>query len=479
MLVPNAGSDVREDLRVLDPALFSDDEVDEAAVRAEMAELQRRQEDLARRLKPKPLAVFAHGLATPAATRPLAPDTVFSFLDTIPKRTPVAADYTVPATPLALDKVYLPETAIAQALSVARVLCATTLLAKVTPPSFSPPKYPNWCVCGIVVAKHDPKPTAKGSDKFIKISLWDYSHTVDLNLFGAAFKRFNRLAVGDAIAVLNPDVWAYKPPGGTARTFNLLLRRDTNCVLELGHAKHLGRCPETKRDNTRCNAPIHAGKALVCDFHAERKYKRARLQRMEFNSTPGMFAPRDHHGNQQLAYLDKHGRGQLLQDGAVRASQSDGNLVHFSSASAGRAFFSDEYLNPQAVANLDAKRRGVEAARKERQLRERLSRFKGGHQLRPPLTEQDEAERAQVAHTAFNPHALEGIGFDPTNRSATARKHNTKAVEAVAAIQKLLQQARDSLTKVLTRERKASKRPADSDSDSEIEITGAPPNLYA
>lgn len=197
---------------------------------------------------------------------------------------------------------YLEKSVLDQRLVNVKILRATKLLAKVFPPKFEEPKYINWCLSGIIMHKSEPKITANNS-KYMALRIGLFAQTVDLMLFGDAFKKYWKLQCGDVVVVLNPTV------KGIGKSFSLSLRDNLETIIEVGTLKNYARCSAKTSQGERCKFIVDSLKNELCSYHEESKFKQR--SRMELQGSIKPKAPRDRNGNLSQMYFSKESQKPL------------------------------------------------------------------------------------------------------------------------------------------------------------------------
>ncbi|ODQ77125.1 hypothetical protein BABINDRAFT_42162 [Babjeviella inositovora NRRL Y-12698] len=364
----------------------------------------------------------------------LTRDRVFSFFDTALETITLTVSEKDKYSGAQLSQRFLAAAQVDELMTGKKCMRLDKLLAKVAPPLFQPPQYTNWVLFAIVTAKSEPKHAAENKGKYMRLTLSDFYSTVELMLFGKAFDKFWKTLVGNVVAILNPDIWPYKRTDSGYKLFNLSIKDDLNCLIEIGRARDFGTCPSVKRDGAVCAAPINRAKELHCHFHVELSFRKTTGKRMEFNSAVSMFGPGSTVNgtrHQDQVYMGgnatKGFKGKLVTDPyAPKVDKYDGNMMYFSNRHAGKAFFDDEYQNPKILGDMAAMRRTRKDATDEVALRRKLAKIKGGSSLVNSLEEDEQTREAKskVAQTAFNPHVLNKIGFNPTRRLYESANHH-------------------------------------------------------
>ena len=194
-----------------------------------------------------------------------------------------------------LRRRYLEVKDLRRLLQNVKVLRVAKLLAKIIPPKYEEPTYPNWCFVGLIAHKSEPK-TASNGKKYMALRIGNFSHTVDLFLFGDAFQKFWKLSCGDVIAVLNPTVKKY------GQGFNLSLLDGIDNILEIGSLKFYGHCSASNKQGEACKFVVDLLKNDLCSFHEEKKFKQG--SRMELQGSVKPKAPIDKMGQRSQAFVN-------------------------------------------------------------------------------------------------------------------------------------------------------------------------------
>jgi minichromosome maintenance protein 10 len=343
-----------------------------------------------------------------------------------------------------LSKRYFKEAEILEMTKEIKILRLGKLFAKVTPPDFDEPPYANWCVVGIICEKSSPQMSnsAKGrSDRYFILKLGDFKYSVDVHIWGSDnVEKYNKLRVGDIIAVLNAGVFIKHGGGMSAggvggvetKTFGLNIRHG-ECILEIGKSKNFGYCKSTVRSTgVRCKNFIDVSKGSFCSYHAEAQINKTAGTRMEFQGSFRMNAY-NKNGVKQSMFLGKPDKGrkgmnvEILNDGsAPRTDHVSRQRTHFSSDAKHRAFFNDDHVGDD---DLKKRRKQAKLERdkndllKEKELIDKLSgKFNEGSKLRNLLPAEAMngsamKDKRELLKAAFTPEMLNNIGFDPTSRS--------------------------------------------------------------
>lgn len=354
-----------------------------------------------------------------------------------------------------LSERYIDEKLVEKAFHDKKVLRVDKLFAKVYPPEFKEPEYPNWVVVGIITKKDEPKLTNNQSaiakqKKYLKLTISNFILEISLMLFGDAFDKYWKLQVGDVIGILNPHISPWKNPAtGQYKSFNLTLSTDYDAIIEIGKSKNFGICKAfRKNSHTQCGIPVDRSKTDYCEYHQNLSLKRITANRLELGglaTSGGLNKLKNTNSKQILMNLnyksnDNKSFGIQIYDNPHAArfnAESDLNSgkVYFSNINAKRAFFDDDYVNPDTLNNIEAKRKRLKNKKKELELMQRLLNISGGESLRAIVNhssqhqEKDKNENendkeqqlqskknSQILQTAFTTDTLNNLGFDPTRK---------------------------------------------------------------
>ncbi|KAL6950798.1 hypothetical protein ACO0QE_000079 [Hanseniaspora vineae] len=272
---------------------------------------------------------------------------------------------------------YLPKEVLNEILADKKILRLPKLYAKVRPPNFQEPDYANWVCCGILSQKSEVKVTSglNRSSKYFSVTLTDFTFQIKVLIFGDKnVKKYYNLSIGDVIGVLNPSVWPWSDDreNGVARSFNLSVKSEgLNTIIEIGKAKDFGLCPiRNYKTKEPCNTPINLAVEDRCEFHREKQISKGNSKRIELNGVnTALRGPR----NKELIRLSN---GQYVTSKKeVKLPDKFATLKSkhkFSSVNAAKAFYDDDYVNPDTFKNLGNKRRRVEDYNNEKKLRAKL-----------------------------------------------------------------------------------------------------------
>ncbi|GMG36507.1 unnamed protein product [Ambrosiozyma monospora] len=240
------------------------------------------------------------------------------------------------------------------------------LLSRVTPPDFVSPldKYANFVVFGVVCGKSDAKMTGSGSgfgsgfgsgnkfgsgggnggrsgdavlgdnndddegetatankrnntkpntkskskskSKYMTIQITNFQQQLPVTLLSHAFHKYWKLQQGTVIGILNPSIYAFPDKSG----FAITVSNDSDCILELGHARDFGFCKAITKSGKRCSVPVELRRCDLCDFHAELQFKRTASKRAELDGGGvRLFDPVGRDGRKQAMFVGGGGSG--------------------------------------------------------------------------------------------------------------------------------------------------------------------------
>jgi minichromosome maintenance protein 10 len=409
--------------------------------------------------KPDPSGGFAAGLERAGGRGDQGPELAtrqFEFTDIPPALDiDLAESDRDEVSGFRLRKRYIQPQALQALLADKKVLRIEKLLAKVCPPAFHEPAYANWCLVGLVLEKLEPiasklslasdaaanfikeKPaietTKTKSNKYIKISVGNFAHSVRVMLFGAAVDRWWKLRVGDVVCILNPNVnrWQHKTKTG----FNLALNTAVDCILEIGLCRDFGKCGF----ETGCNTMIDTSQGTLCGYHQDLHFRKYASKRMELNGSVLARRPDDRANDRRPPSF-------------VPYSQANERTKTFAAAPGiDRA----QYTDPQELARRNKAARvaaRVAALAKRGSLRD-PGGIRGGNRHGDP--------DPKAVHP-FTSATLKNIGYDPVPRKSAHQSRN---------VQQLLRAITSQInTRLLRREPKKRAAPVDYSSDSSLEI---------
>ncbi|CUM62546.1 uncharacterized protein PRCAT00000098001 [Priceomyces carsonii] len=315
-----------------------------------------------------------------------------------------------------LRKRYLKEEALKSLLKHVRLLKVEKLLAKVSPPRYDDPDYENWAFLGFIVHKSDPK-QGKDGKKFLKVSVGNFSQTVDVMFFGKAFEKNWKLKEGDLVAILNPQINKFTPP---YKGFNLRICDDLDSILEIGSIKHFGYCSAMNLSNIKCNKPINTSKSLMCVYHLEMRYRKQQSSRMELSGSVQMKSPRRGQKKQSM-YLNKDGKGGFID---FKTINEDSKVYTLDGIPIDRS----KYHSPSILQNLQQKRRKLKDQACNKLLEKQLSLLSGNSTVRKlGLVKSTAPKESECVTRAFTPSTLNKLGFNPIAQASGQDKRHKKS----------------------------------------------------
>lgn len=322
---------------------------------------------------------------------------------------------------------YYEEPELEKRLRKVKILRAPKLLAKVYAPNFEEPSYINWCLAGIVMHKSEPKTTSTNS-KYLALRVGLFSQTVDVYLFGDAFKKFWKTQCGDVIVILNPTIKKY------GKGFNLSLKDDLDCLIEIGTLKHYNKCSATTHLGERCKYVVDSLKNELCSFHEESKFKQR--SRMELQGSVKAKAPRDKNGSVGQMYIGKNSY-MLLYVAYESAGMVEKDVVYVG----GEQFDESKYDRPvieSAAAKLRKKRANQSL---QLQLLTRSTPARVGELQKLGIVSEDistDGYKLNLLHMqAFNRGFVKGIGYDPIAEVNPSSTSNLKIHNRSGALEEL------------------------------------------
>lgn len=320
-----------------------------------------------------------------------------------------------------LSRRYLERSVLDQHLGNVKILRATKLLAKVFPPKFEEPKYINWCLVGIIMHKSEPKITSNNS-KYMALRIGLFAHTVDVMLFGDAFKKYWKLQCGDVIVVLNPTVKSI------GQRFNLSLREDLETIIEVGTLKYYSRCSSKTAQGERCKFIVDSLKNELCSYHEESKFKQR--SRMELQGSVKPKAPKDKNGNLSQMYFSKDSQKPLYV-GYESSGIHEKDVVY----AGGEQFDELKYDRP-VIESASAKLRKQKANQKLRlQLLMRAVPARVEELQKLGIVDQVSAEKQEngentklqsIRLQAFHREFIKSLGYDPVAATMSSTESKTK-----------------------------------------------------
>lgn len=359
---------------------------------------------------------------------------------------------------LEIDRRYVDKQLLQENFQDKTVLRIDKLYAVVHPPDFDDPKYVNWVVVGIIVDKE--QGTSAKNSRYLKLTLSNFVIDITILLFDRALAKYYKLKQGDLVGVLNPLISPFKT------SFSLILSSDDNSIIEIGRLKNYGHCKAVKKNGTACNLPIDLSKTEYCEYHQNLSLKKIYSNRLELAGVKTNNGPKTN----SSSIINSNGM-------VVRNSQETLNIgsIYFSNPHSKKAFFDDEYVNPNRLNNLDSKRKKLDSQKKESVLKQKLSNFKGGESLRQLDEVKKPLGNEELLKAAYNSQQLVELGFD--SHESTGDSKST--VEELNRIRKAKKKYLGA-SKVRKPEKEA-KRPGNrvlakgaesSDSDLEIDFGG-------
>ena len=345
---------------------------------------------------------------------------------------------------------YIPQEQLDKTLHEIKILRLPKLFSKIRPPKFVEPQYSNWAVVGIISKKTDIKYTSTSPPKkYFKFTLTNFKLQIDVFVFGKeAVERYYNLRIGDIIALLNPEILPWRPSGklNAIQSFNLRISHDYKCILEIGKSRDLGWCPEILHSqNKPCGAPINKSVEKACEYHREIQMRKTTSKRIELNSgyalgapartssQPTLYSSREHTGSKSHAstakgLISEQERFSVLPSWSEQHPQFGGGFTkksgYFTNENAARAFFDEDFQNPDMLRNLESKRRKLADQNKDRKLARELSRYsKGGNgntTIKYATSVKQLKEMKRTTQTALQNGFLQKLGFDPTHGNMSA-----------------------------------------------------------
>ncbi|CCF57868.1 hypothetical protein KAFR_0D02210 [Kazachstania africana CBS 2517] len=327
-----------------------------------------------------------------------------------------------------INKRYTPVSNLKSMLHEVKILRLNKLFAKVRPPKFEEPQYSNWVVVGIVSDKSDIKFTASNKpQKYLKFTLTDFKHKVDTYIFGKeGVERYYNLRIGDIIAVLNPEILPWRPSGkqNYIKSFNLRISHPYKCILEIGKSRDLARCPIVVRSTSKeCGVPINKKVDRCCEYHREMEIRKGPSKRLDLSGQYALGAPTKLE-SQPALYRGHTAQNVKIQNFKLTPSYSQNNphLIDkygekskfFSNRNAAKAFFDDEFQNPDMISNLDNKRRKIMEQRKSNVLNRELDRLLRKDQDLEGKTREEVEKMKQTTQRTLQSGLFQKVGFDPT-----------------------------------------------------------------
>ncbi|CAR23096.1 Mcm10p [Lachancea thermotolerans CBS 6340] len=353
----------------------------------------------------------------------------FKGIDSLKGSQPVNVDEKELYSGFNISRRYMSTSELDEIMREIKVLRLPKLFSKVRPPKFTEPDYANWVAIGIISFKSEVKLTSSSKpSKYFKMTLTDFTHNLDIYIFNNKnVEKYYNLRVGDIIAILNPDILPWRPSqvnndefsGPVVKSFNLSIRHNFDCVLEIGTSKDLGFCRiPNKATRKACGAPINRAATDRCEYHQDVRFRHVNAQRVELNGSTSLRSPVKN-GKKQALYGTSGVKRklQLLPDKHAPQAQ-DGesqNTLFFSNPNYAKAFFDDSYQNPDMLNNLENKRRKLKDSEKERTLQNQLNSAIGktGYQSFNNKSKEEQKQMKDATEQVLNSGLLRDIGFDP------------------------------------------------------------------
>ncbi|AMD23009.1 HHR240Wp [Eremothecium sinecaudum] len=328
-----------------------------------------------------------------------------------------------------ISKRYIPKDVLNTIMQDIKVLRLSKLYAKVRPPKFLEPEYTNWLTLGVVTHKSDIKMTAQRvPNKYFSIKLTDFQYDIQLMIFGKTnVEKYYKLQVKDIIAVLNPEIYPWRGQSDdfennvpSSKSFSLAVKSNYDCILEIGCSKDLGFCPAiVKSKNKACGAPLNKSLSEACSYHQELNFRSTNAKRVELNGNISLRAPTKD-GIVQSANMVRSSKGVRIgltpDKQASRTKVDDRKRLNFTSNNAYKAYFDDEFQNPDILQNLETKRRKVNDSRKDQEINRQLSMAisKNRSETISGFSSGFKSEMKKATVKAMNTGVIKNIGFDPT-----------------------------------------------------------------
>lgn len=367
-----------------------------------------------------------------------------------------------------ISKRYIPEPQLKETLQNIKILRLNKLFAKVRPPKFEEPQYSNWVTLGIISQKSEVKYTTSAKpQKFIKLTLTNLKQQIDIFIFGdSGVQKYITLRVGDIIAILNPEILPWKPSSTSRgqhliKSFNLKITHNYNCILEIGKSRDLGYCPIwNKSSNSKCGNCIDISVEKCCEYHREVQMRSSNAKRPDLNGGFSMGAPtkvglqpsiyrgnvsKQNPSNSKWILSDNiqtegiSGKNSTLKNYGNGSNAPSFNLMsrtvgyncqneeelrkksitarHFSSGNAAKAFFDDDYHNPDAVKKdlKNDKKRKTDEITQSKKFDKMLKKM---FNKEIDLDERSSIEIDRLKNTTesvLQSGIIQNIGFDPTH----------------------------------------------------------------
>ncbi|CDR45335.1 CYFA0S17e01882g1_1 [Cyberlindnera fabianii] len=331
---------------------------------------------------------------------------------------------------------YISADALSKFMEDKKIFRLRKLFATVVEPDFKEPQYANWVVVGILSKKSLPRPTSDGRSKYVVFTLTDFKFNIQVTMFGAAVEKYNKLRAGDIIAILNPDVYVRLEGAAGAgglghKTFSLSIRHSGDCILEIGRAKHFGRCPSQKKDGTICSEPINKQAEQCCSYHLELRMRKTAGKRMEFQGSVGQVSPRVNGKKQELLLGRPDKRGGWKDSIVVTNESAPANdriskaRKYFSTSDRHQAFFNSEVTEAADIKKKQSAQVAHKKKRSEIELHNKLvESIQGAQNLKKfnSVTKDEDREYSITEKRALLKYAYGGtssLGFDPSAKGAS------------------------------------------------------------
>lgn len=385
---------------------------------------------------------------------------------------PIAVNELETYSNLWISKRYIPEPQLKETLKNIKILRLNKLFAKVRPPKFEEPQYSNWITLGIISQKSEVKYTTSAEpQKYIKLTLTNLKQQIDVFIFGdSGVQKYITLRVGDIIAILNPEILPWKPSSiskgqNIIKSFNLKIAHNFNCILEIGKSRDLGYCPVwNKSSNSKCGNCIDISVEKCCEYHREVQMRSSNAKRPDLNGSFSLGAPTKV-GIQPSIYRESvSNRNSSTNSGLqsnniqIRSSNNNGNnsnapsfnlmsrtvgyhyqneeesrkkgitARYFSSSNAAKAFFDDNYHNPEAIKKqlINKKKRKMDEAIQSKKFDKMLKKM---FNKEIDLDERSSIEIDRLRSTTesvLQSGIIQHIGFDPTHGKIATVLNNKK-----------------------------------------------------
>lgn len=320
-----------------------------------------------------------------------------------------------------ISRRYLSEDELFKIIDDIKVLRLEKLFAKVYPPDFQTPRYPNWCTLGVLFHKSDIQVTAGGLSRFMNLHITDFKLNVMISIFNQELiEKYNKLKIGDLIAVLNPDIYINKKNN----SFNLKLTHKYDSILEIGTARNFGFCTNVSRlGNKRCSSYVDKSVDTLCPFHQEQKFSRTASRRMELQSSARITAPVNRSGVRQKAiYNAKTGQTYLVDDESAPKIDRVSKLQHkFSTPEAHQAYFNSNFVNEKALKERrerQEKERAIAKKKKDIMFQRKLERIREKKATNADLVERELQELEELRKSKES----EKIDFGPSQHTIDKKR---------------------------------------------------------